>query len=248
MNEFKPVRISDRINIHPTAAEESERCFRRQMRLEVCYIIAGNYEGYVKCHEEFIEKGVPDFRPTVMDAIWGSNAVDRIGRPTLRTYDYRDNFEKEKFKNQWIFTEYLTNSFEQLKKDCPLHFREHDVITAFAPEYQTSFGRADFYIIGKYPFLLELKIDRIQRKDIYQCLEYMNAMKGDTPAAIIGHRIKEDILTLAQEHNISVYTYSIARRTPTKIITQHIQGDKYKVLDKAGDFEYIFKEWRDFAL
>jgi hypothetical protein len=229
-----------RINIHPAAIQMSEDIFKQQMRIEYNLLCAGKIEEYKKCHHDFQNQKIPDFRPGLADLLYGSDNVQE--RPTISTWNYFFKFNHDKFRNQYDFTEYLSNSFDRLIAN-PEFLQDPGYITKYTPEYITRYGRCDFFIEGSHPILLELKVDKINRKEIYQCIEYQKSTDYKIPVAIVGHKISDDAKDLAKETDITIYRYNVQDFAPLKVKITHVQGKHHKVIDKMGDILYIFKEW-----
>ena len=235
--------IRSKINIHPTAIQLSEDIFRSQMKIEYELLCNGKIEEYKKIHEDFQKQKIPDFRPTLMDMIYGSDNVQK--RPSISTWNYLFKFKNGRFRSQFDFTEYLSNSFDRLIAN-PEFLHDPGYITNYTTEYITRYGRCDFFIEGKQPILLELKVDKINRKEIYQCIEYQKSVEYKIPVAIIGFKISEGAKDLAKESDITIYRYHIQDLAPTTVGITHVQGKHHKVIDKMGGINYIFKGWSEF--
>jgi hypothetical protein len=239
--------FGNEIKIDPALIQKSKKTFNEQMKKEVALLVDGKIDEYKKCHDDFEKLKIPNYQISLMDELFGSDLVGKVGRPTISTFDYMSNFHRGRFMTQDIMTEYLSYSLDNLIKDNAYHFREHGIVTGYEPEYPLKYGRCDFFIKGKTSVLLELKKDIITRKDIFQCQDFYKSVDKKIPVAVIGSGLQKGVPDYAKEVGITIYTYTIPSIAPTVVNVNFIQGKQHAVIDKMGGFFYIFKPWSDFV-
>jgi hypothetical protein len=216
--------------------QESEQILYEQTKREYSFLKKGNIDGYLSCRESFANLKIPDYRPNFLDMFNLAEGRPRVIISTLSTSDYRLIYYNNRIRSQDHFTEYLTHKLISLKKK--------KVIEGYTKEFLTEHGKCDLFIKGKKSFLLELKTDKIRRKDIYQCSEFKKGTNNEYPVIIIGFGCNEKALTLAGELGITVYSYSIEKTIPTNIKQKHIAGSSHPIMNLLFGHDYILKEWR----
>jgi len=233
--EVKVITLTDE---EMQAKESSKLIKEKQEKLEYNFLKNGDCEGYIACRENFLNQKIPDYTPMIFDAFTkfrgGSTLTSH--RPTLSTSDYLSLYYNNHIRSQDDFMEYLRQPLIDLKK--------LKLIKIFVEEHSTRHGACDLFVKGKESFLLELKINKITRKDIYQCFEYKKATESEYPVAIVGYGCDESTKKLAEELCISVYVYKLSKKIPTKIDCSLVTGHPIKTMNKIFGHEYIMKHWR----
>jgi len=146
--------------------------------------------------------------------------------------DYTSQFHANSFKKQreletiihQLLDIYTLDLSEKLEVDIP-----------YKQEYQTSNGRCDFFIGGIVNTLLELKISRIKRHDLYQCFDYKLGNKNlKSRCVCLGKSIDPREIELADALGISIYTYHIEEIYPTRVTFKHIIGLKFEIFEEIN--------------
>lgn len=150
----------------------------------------------------------------------------------ISLYDYTSQFHANSFKRQ----RELETIIERLLDIYSMDMGEKlDVDIPYYQEYQTGNGKCDFFIGGIVNTLLELKISRIKRSDLYQCFDYkLGNKKLKSRCVCIGKSIDNREIELADALGISVYTYHIEEIYPTRVIFKHISGFKFEIFEEIN--------------
>jgi hypothetical protein len=188
-------------------------------------LIRGDKGGFEEYRAYIASLKIPDYAPGLMD-LFGMAPL----RPITYVFDYFSDLKGDRFYNQTMFADYLVKSLKHCHR-----------------EYKTKNGRCDLFINGKSPFLIELKIGTIVRKDIHQCWDYIEGTDEKYPVVLMGRSINGELIKFAERSGVSVYTYRLKTLAPITVSLSKSAGESFDVLDRVGNVEFFPPPWEAFA-
>jgi hypothetical protein len=188
-------------------------------------LIRGDKVGFEEYRAYIESLKIPDYSLGLMD-LFGMAPL----RPIMHIPDYFPSLKGDRFYNQTMFADYLVKSLKHCRR-----------------EYKTKNGRCDLFIDGKSPFLVELKIGTVVRKDIHQCWDYVEGTDEKYPIILIGRSINGELVKFAEKLGVSVYTYHLKTLAPITVSLSKSAGESFGVLDRVGSVEFFPPPWEAFA-
>lgn len=199
-----------------TWEEFCERACHYGHLIATVYLLNQNYEEYSKFLSFFKGLKIREMEPFASVLAGCEQYV------SASLENYFENFQGGQFRNQFVMGEYVQNSADYLE-------------IGLIPEFKTKYGSCDYLVQGPKPFLLELKIAEVRRKDIHQVIDYVDGCDGKYPGVILGFGISDDAVSLAERNKISVYSYTIHQKAPTIAYFHHRQGKKIVEMEDLGE-------------